>query len=87
MCEEHITALTAIEQACFTTPWTNAGLTAELQNPHAHFLIALYQGEVAGYVGLHYHESEAAIANIAASPNLRRKGIATAVPMAIYTSP
>ena len=73
--EKHISALAAIEAACFADPWSENGLREELDNPCAHFLVAEQSGEAVGYIGLHIVADEMAIANVAVSPDHRRRGI------------
>ena len=69
--------LAALEQTCFSVPWSENALREELKNEAAHFFVAKRCGECAGYIGLHIAADEAYIANLAVSPNLRRRGIAT----------
>ena len=52
MRQEHIERLAEIETECFSTPWSDESLAAELSNPLAVFLVALCDGEIAGYVGM-----------------------------------
>jgi len=75
----HIPALAAVETACFSRPWSEAALTVELTNPAAVFIVALLDGEAAGYAGAHVAADEAAIANVAVHPRHRRRGVATAL--------
>lgn len=75
----HVTAVAAIEHACFVDPWSAAGLAEELQNPCARFLVAEIDGVVAGYLGCHHVADEGFIANVAVAPAFRRRGVARAL--------
>ena len=75
----HIPALVALETACFSHPWTEAGFTEELNNPPAVFLVAEKNGEVVGYMGFHDVVGEGFVTNVAVSPACRRQGVACAL--------
>ncbi len=79
MSEEHIAALAAIEQQCFSTPWSAQSLREELEIPSAVFRVALVDGTVAGYMGMQDAGDVAYVCNIAVSPDYRRQGVATAL--------
>ncbi len=80
MTAAHITALAALESACFSTPWSAAALAEELDNPCAVFRVALdAAGAVCGYVGMHHLGDEGYITNVAVSPAARRQGVARAL--------
>lgn len=73
---QHVSAVAQIEQACFAEPWTEDGLREELDNSCARFLVAETEdGTVAGYIGCHTVLDEGYIANVAVSPEYRRRGI------------
>ncbi len=77
---EHISALAAIEKACFSAPWSETALREELQNPLAVFLTAVDEnGTVCGYAGMHTVADEGFFANVAVSPACRRQGVADAL--------
>lgn len=79
MTEETLPAVAALEQECFSRPWSEAALRAELQNPHAVFLVA-WLGDIAvGYTGMHHILDECEITNIAVATHHRRRGIASAL--------
>lgn len=79
MAAEHLAAVAALEAASFSLPWSEESLREELHNPHARFVVALLEGEVAGYMGLHLLLDEAAVTNIVTAPAHRRRGIARAL--------
>lgn len=74
---QHIPAIKAIEQACFSLPWTRAQLENQMNAGNCVFLAALDSaGAVMGYVGLMYVLDEGYISNIAVAPDFRRRGVA-----------
>lgn len=79
MAKRHIPALVALEQVCFSQPWTAAGFAEELDNPLAVFLVAEIDGEAVGYMGFHDVVGEGFVTNVAVSPANRRQGIAAAL--------
>ena len=80
MAAEHIGAVAALEQTCFSTPWSAAALTEELDNPPAVFRVATdAAGAVLGYMGMHHIGDEGFVTNVAVSPAARRQGVAAAL--------
>ena len=79
MAQSHVAALAALERACFSDPWSEAGLSEELSNPHAVFRVAVEDDTVLGYVGMHHLLDEGFITNVAVSPDARRRGVARAL--------
>ncbi len=75
MNEEHVKGIAEIEKLCFSVPWTEEGIREELGNENAHFLSAVSDGKVLGYIGVHEICGEAYIANIAVRPEYRRMGL------------
>lgn len=73
--EKHISVLAKIEKQCFSAPWTEAGLRAELESSTAVFLVAEEDEMVCGYGGMHFVCGEGYVDNIAVHPDFRRKGI------------
>ena len=74
MTEAEIPAVAAIEQQCFSTPWSADALRAELSNETARFFVLKVLGEAVGYVGLHLVCGEGYLANLAVLFAERRKG-------------
>lgn len=73
----HLPAIEAIEQTCFSMPWTRAQLEHQMNAENCVFLAALDSaGAVMGYVGLMYVLDEGYISNIAVAPSFRRRGVA-----------
>lgn len=75
MARKHIAEIARLEQACFSKPWSEKGLAAELDNPTAHFIVAVTGGAVAGYAGMHGVCGEGYIANVAVFPEHRGQGV------------
>ena len=85
--EAHLSALTELEKQCFSSPWSEEALREELQNPCAHFHVALCDGVVAGYLGCHHIGGEGFVTNVAVFPAFRRRGIARALIAAALDAP
>ena len=77
MTEADLDQLAALEQECFSDPWSRAMLEEELASQTAHFLVAEDAGGIAGYLGFHQVVDEGYIANLAVRPGRRRAGVAT----------
>ena len=70
----------AIEQDCFSQPWSRESLLHELEEGHgAHYIIAARGEEVLGYAGFWQVFDEAHITNVAVRRDVRRMGIARAM--------
>lgn len=76
---EHIPQIGALEKLCFSLPWTEETLRAQLHSERHIFLVALDGETVAGYIGLTHVLDEGYISNIAVSPAYRRRGVGTAL--------
>ena len=85
MNSSHITTLAELEKQCFSSPWSSASLAEELENPVAHFLVALFGNEAVGYIGVQEIVGECYITSIAVAPEHRRNGIARALLSAAET--
>ena len=72
----HVPQIEAIEQACFSVPWTSGQILSQLKDDTHEFLAALDNtGKVLGYVGMMTVLDEGYIANVAVDPAHRRRGI------------
>ena len=69
----------ALEPLCFSTPWSEAGVATELENPVSRWFVAVEDGQVRGYAGSHQVMDESEVMNIATDPAHRRRGIAEAL--------
>ena len=77
--EEQLPQIMQIERQCFSVPWTEAMLRAQL-SPDSHvFLAAETEEGVVGYVGMMYVLDEGYISNVAVRPDMRRRGAADAL--------
>lgn len=74
--EAMVPAIAAIEQECFSDPWTQQAIQSQLTGPNHIFLAAADGETVAGYVGLMYVIDEGYIANVAVTADYRRQHIA-----------
>ncbi len=74
--EQDLSQVAAIEQEAFSTPWSLQSFRDSLGLPHAIFLIAEYEGEIAGYCGCYQSIEEGEITNVAVKRDFRRRGIA-----------
>ena len=68
-----VPALVNIENACFSTPWSETAFDILLDGKNVGF-VALVDGVVAAYVGLICVLDEGQILNIATHPDYRRRG-------------
>ena len=75
MTQEHIPALAELEALCFSTPWNEQMLSEELDNHTAHFLVAVCNRKIAGYIGVFVVCESCYISNIAVFPEYRRMGL------------
>ncbi len=72
----HLSAVANLEEECFAHPWSENSLEDYLNNPSAHFFVALTETcEVAGYIGTYIVCDEAYITNVAVTEKSRRGGI------------
>ena len=76
MTEAHVARVAALEQVCFSDPWSENSVRSELDNPLSTWLVALEGETVLGYVGSQTVLDEADIMNVAVAPGYRRQGIA-----------
>jgi len=69
----------AIERRAFPTPWSLAMFVLELSKPAGVCLAALHDGQMLGYLICSRYDTVWHIMNVAVDPDLRRRGIATAM--------
>ena len=75
MSEADIAFVALTEKECFSQPWSENAISAELCNESAMFFVAKKDGEFLGYIGMHTVLDECYIANIAVRPMCRRQGV------------
>ena len=79
----HVPQIAALEQRCFSDPWSEKSIASELENPLAMWLVALDGEEVVGYVGSQTVLGETDMMNLAVSPEARRQGTGRALVQAL----
>ena len=77
MHEDDLPEVLAIEQISFSTPFSKEHFFNELYKKHALSKVAVFDGQVIGYICADYHNHEAQILNLAVHPDFRRRGTAT----------
>lgn len=71
-----LSAAAALEKDCFSAPWSEKTLEAELQNPLNRFFAAVSEdGELLGYAGIQIVAGEGSVFNVAVKKEARRQGI------------
>jgi len=75
--EGDLSAVLAIEQISFSTPYSKEYFLNELYKKHALLKVAIFEGNVIGYLCADYENHEAQILNLAIDPVFRRRGAAT----------
>jgi ribosomal-protein-alanine N-acetyltransferase len=74
-----VPAIVAIEHAVFPDPWSRASFLSAMRQPNTRVSTALRIGRVVGYSVAIYAADEAELANIAVSPEERRRGVGSAL--------
>ncbi len=72
--QKNVDGVAAVEQACFSTPWSVDAFQKDLTNENAVYFCLEEEGNVIGYVGMWNILGEGNINNIAILPDYRRKG-------------
>jgi len=75
MRHEHLQEVLAIEQVCFSTPWSLQTFQSDLCHPATEYRVARIGGRVIGYAGLWLIIDEAHITNLAVHPEFRGRKI------------
>ena len=73
---QHVPQVAALEQECFSDPWSEESVASELDNPLSLWFVCLEGERVLGYVGSQTVLDETDMMNVAVSPGFRRRGIA-----------
>ncbi len=74
--EEDLDAVTALEAANFSRPWSRADFEDALRKPHYLYYVAAEREKVIATAGLIISLDEADISNVAVADTYRRRGIA-----------
>ncbi len=79
MSMDDLDAVSALEAAVFSMPWSKNGFADALSGDDARFFVA-YEGErLLGYAGVYCTVDEGEITNVAVAPEARRQGVAQAL--------
>ena len=73
---DDVAELAELERACFSDPWTEAGIRETLQYETARAFIARNSSRIVGYVLARISGKEGEILDLAVLPEVRRQGIA-----------
>ncbi len=76
MTNAHVAQIAQLEKLCFSDPWSENSIAAELDNNLSLWLVAVDGETVAGYVGSQSVMGWADMMNIAVHPDYRRQGVA-----------
>ena len=74
-----IPSLCALENECFSLPWSPSAFEDFFANGCSLCLAALYEDKIIGYVGMNLLAGEGEITNLAVTENFRRHGAASAL--------
>ncbi|HPY36875.1 MAG TPA: ribosomal protein S18-alanine N-acetyltransferase [Clostridia bacterium] len=79
MSVEDIPFVAQMEQVCFTSPWSERMLRAELKNRFAHYIVLETETDLIAYAGMWIMFNEAHITNVAVMPQYRRRGLGRSI--------
>ena len=85
MTSAHVAAVAQLEALCFSDPWSERSVAAELNNPLSCWLVAEAGDRVVGYIGSQTVPPESDMMNVAVHPDFRRRGIAEGLVNALVT--
>ena len=82
---EDVSAVAALESACFSEPWSEQAFLDALKQPEALMMAAIGMGNnLLGYCGIYLSADEGEITNVAVRPDHRKQGIADAILTAVF---
>ena len=81
---QELDAVSALESAVFSTPWTREEFAAELTSEFAFYFTAHEDGVFLGYVGCRMICGEGDITTTAVMPAARRRGVGRALFQALF---
>ena len=76
MTTETVEKVSALEQASFSTPWSEKSIREELNNEWAIWYVAMEEETLLGYIGIQYGLDGGDILTVATAPEYRGYGIA-----------
>lgn len=79
----HVPQMAALERVCFSSPWSENSIAGELSNPLSLWLVAIEDGQLAGYIGSQSVMGESDMMNLAVDPAFRRRGAGRALVLAL----
>ena len=71
----NIPIIAKMEKKYFSQPWTENVLRDELGSTNSYFMVAMYETEVIGYVGMYCVCQEGYITNLAVEERYRERGV------------
>lgn len=83
MNESHVSAVAELEKLCFSAPWSERSIAAELKSQWSLWLVEEREGVAIAYVGSQSCPPEADVMNVAVSPAYRRQGIGEGLMVAL----
>lgn len=72
--KRHITDAVALEELCFSEPWSEKAFQDSISSPFSYFKV-WEEEKVDGYIGLYAVSGEGSITNVAVHPEKRGQGI------------
>lgn len=75
----HVPQIAELEKVCFSDPWSDRSIAAEIENPLSLWLVYEENGTVLGYIGSQSVMPESDMMNLAVAPQARKRGIAQAL--------
>ena len=79
-----VAELAELERACFSDPWTSAGISDTIQYETARTFVAQDSDRIVGYVMARISGTEGEILDLAVLPELRRRGIGRTLLQAVW---
>lgn len=76
MTSEDVSAVAAIEQECFSMPWSEKSFLDSISREDTVFLVCVDEATqfIAGYIGMYLSFDEAEITNVAVTTSNRKRG-------------
>lgn len=75
MDQTHVSQIAELERICFSDPWSERSIGAELKNRLSMWFVATEEETVLGYIGSQTVLDSSDVMNIAVHPDHRKKGI------------
>jgi [ribosomal protein S18]-alanine N-acetyltransferase len=74
MLHEDVPAVCAVDDLCFSSPWSEAAFAGEITTTVGYYRVAELDGEVVGYLGSQVVLDEAHVTTLGVHPDVRRRG-------------